>query len=101
MCSTVVAELDFVFAGCGQARTRSVEDQEPEQEREGADGHGDREDPPESAGALIVARSTAHEDPRLVKPAADRERAEQQGEQPGERDEEPEADAPRSEEHTS
>ena len=69
-----------------------MEDQEPEHEQEGTDRDGRREDPTQCTATLVVAGGTAHEDPRLIHAAQDREIAEEQNKQRYERDEDSEAD---------
>src|SRR5208283_5197969 len=86
---------DFAFAGPGQAGARAMDDQEPEREAEGTYRGGDREDPPQRPRALVVPGRPAHEDPRVVHSPQDRKRAEQEREQPDERNEDAEAHAAR------
>src|ERR1019366_9551851 len=56
---------------------------------------GGGEHPSQYAGALIVTGRAPHEDPCLIETAQDRERSEQEHEQPDEGDQDAEADAAR------
>src|ERR1700722_6814472 len=77
------------------ARAGSVDDDEPDREDDPADGCRNGEDPAQRSAALIVPGGSTDENPGVVQTFQDGEGPEEQEEEPGEGDEDPQADAAR------